>query len=148
MEPTKNNPSLDALVKQLSEQLSEGKPLTGQDGVFTPLLKRVIEASLEGEMDAHLKDEKGMASNRRNGQGIPGETGNVRVTASSESLECNGDHNYQLTRNWEREATLPPFYSTFQPLDTFPGNPSPFAHFLWIQYKWGFAGGWLWAEAP
>lgn len=69
MEPTKNNKHLDALVKELSEQLTQGKPLTGQDGVFTPLLKRVIEASLEGEMDAHLEDEKGRTSNRRNGRG-------------------------------------------------------------------------------
>ncbi|MCH2449137.1 MAG: transposase, partial [Gracilimonas sp.] len=69
MEPTKNNKHLDALVKQLSEQLTQGKPLTGQNGVFTPLLKRVIEASLEGEMDAHLEQEKGTSSNRRNGRG-------------------------------------------------------------------------------
>ncbi len=67
MKNTKTNKHLDALVKELSEQLTQGKPLTGQDGVFTPLLKRVIEASLEGEMDAHLKDQKG--SNRRNGRG-------------------------------------------------------------------------------
>ena len=69
MEPTKNNKHLDALVKELSEQLTQGKPLTGQDGVFTPLLKRVIEASLEGEMDAPLQAEKGSGSNRRNGRG-------------------------------------------------------------------------------
>lgn len=68
MEPTKNNKHLDALVKELSEQLSQGKPLTGQDGVFTPLLKRVIEASLEGEMDAHLDDKEASKPNRRNGR--------------------------------------------------------------------------------
>lgn len=69
MKHMKNNKHLDALVAELSEQLSQGKPLTGQDGVFTPLLKRVIEASLEGEMDAHLESEKGSESNRRNGRG-------------------------------------------------------------------------------
>lgn len=69
MEHMKTNKQLDALVKELSEQLTQGKPLTGQDGVFTPLLKRVIEASLEGEMDVHLKDQKGSDSNRRNGRG-------------------------------------------------------------------------------
>jgi RHS repeat-associated protein len=53
MENTKHNNHMDALVKELSEQLTQGKPLTGQDGVFTPLIKRVIEASLEGEMDGN-----------------------------------------------------------------------------------------------
>lgn len=69
MENMKNNKHLNALIAELSEQITQGKPLTGQDGVFTPLLKRVIEASLEGEMDAHLDDEKGSESNRRNGRG-------------------------------------------------------------------------------
>jgi putative transposase len=55
----------DAFVKQAGEQLRSGKPLVGADGVFTPLLKKVIEASLEGELDDHLKGKKG--SNRRNG---------------------------------------------------------------------------------
>lgn len=69
METKDKKEALDDLVKELSEQLIQGKPLSGQDGVFTALLKRVIEASLEGEMDAHLKDQKGTESNRRNGRG-------------------------------------------------------------------------------
>ena len=32
--------------KQAMEDLRAGKPLTGSDGVFTPLLKRFLEASL------------------------------------------------------------------------------------------------------
>ena len=57
----------DAFVKQAGEQLRSGKPLVGSEGVFTPLLKRVIEASLEGEIDEHLKDTKKQGKNRRNG---------------------------------------------------------------------------------
>jgi putative transposase len=57
----------DAFVKQAGEQLRSGKPLVGAEGVFTPLLKRVIEASLEGELDAHLKAGKKAGGNRRNG---------------------------------------------------------------------------------
>jgi putative transposase len=55
----------EAFVKQAGEQLRSGKPLVGADGVFTPLLKKVIEASLEGELEDHLKGKKG--NNRRNG---------------------------------------------------------------------------------
>jgi len=57
----------DAFVKQAGEQLRSGKPLVGSEGVFTPLLKRVIEASLEGEIDDHLKETKKQGKNRRNG---------------------------------------------------------------------------------
>jgi transposase-like protein len=53
--------------KQAAEQLRSGKPLTGKGGVFTPLIKQVIEASLEGELDAHLSETRDSSSNRRNG---------------------------------------------------------------------------------
>jgi transposase-like protein len=46
--------------------LNSGKPLEGKDGALTPLIKRLIEASMEGEMDAHLGDSR---PNRRNGKG-------------------------------------------------------------------------------
>ena len=46
-----------------------GKPLNGEKGVFAPLLKHFLESALEGELDAHLQEEKqaGVA-NRRNGK--------------------------------------------------------------------------------
>jgi putative transposase len=68
MKNTKTKTAVDALVKELSEQLTQGKPLTGHDGVFTPLLKRVIEASLEAEMDVHIEQSRDKGSNRRNGR--------------------------------------------------------------------------------
>jgi len=46
--------------------LKAGKPLEGRDGILAPLIKRLVEASLEGEMDVHLKQEK--VTNRRNGK--------------------------------------------------------------------------------
>lgn len=57
----------DSFIKEAGEQLRSGKPLVGAEGVFTPLLKRVIEASLEGELADHLKDSKKEGKNRRNG---------------------------------------------------------------------------------
>lgn len=46
-----------------------GKPLNGEKGIFAPLLKHFLEAALEGELDAHLQEEKATgASNRRNGK--------------------------------------------------------------------------------
>lgn len=57
----------EAFVKQAGEQLRSGKPLTGSDGVFTPLLKKILEASLEGELDDHLQETRKETKNRRNG---------------------------------------------------------------------------------
>ena len=42
----------EAFVHQAGEQLRSGKPFTGSDGGFTPLLKHILEASLEGELGA------------------------------------------------------------------------------------------------
>ena len=55
--------------KELANQIRQGRPLTGEDGAFTPLIKKVIEAALEGEMDQHLKETKKTTQNRRNGRG-------------------------------------------------------------------------------
>jgi transposase-like protein len=48
------------------EQLRSGKPLEGKDGILVPLIKRLVEASLAGELDAHL--QQGELPNRRNGK--------------------------------------------------------------------------------
>lgn len=54
--------------KQAMEDLRSGKPLTGSEGVFTPLLKMFLEASLEPEMEEHLKTTRKTDQNRRNGK--------------------------------------------------------------------------------
>ena len=48
------------------EKLKNGDPLTGEKGIFTPLIKRFLEASMEGELDSHLLSDQ--SSNRRNGK--------------------------------------------------------------------------------
>lgn len=58
----------EEFARRAGEQLRAGKPLTGKDGVFTPLLKKVLEASLEGELDAHLDETREAEKNRRNGK--------------------------------------------------------------------------------
>lgn len=50
-----------------AELLRSGQPLTGKGGVFSPLIRQVIEAALEGELDAHLKQTRKAEKNRRNG---------------------------------------------------------------------------------
>ena len=50
------------------EQLKAGKPLLGKDGAFAPLLESILNAALEGEMDAHLTEEERQTGNHRNGK--------------------------------------------------------------------------------
>ena len=52
--------------KEAIEKLKNGKELGGKDGVLGPMLKRFLEAAMEGELDAHLKDTD--TPNRRNGK--------------------------------------------------------------------------------
>ena len=51
------------------KKLKSGEPLTGDGGILTPLLKDIIEASLEGEIEYHLGECKSQNKpNRRNGK--------------------------------------------------------------------------------
>jgi len=59
---------LSDLEKEALERLSNGANLEGKDGVVAPLIKRLIELHLEGELAGHLLEEKSKGStNRRNG---------------------------------------------------------------------------------
>ena len=46
--------------------IQEEKPLLGVEGILTPLIKKLTEAALEGELDSHLGRE--ITANRRNGK--------------------------------------------------------------------------------
>jgi putative transposase len=71
-----SDPFEDAL-----ESLKSGNTLEGKDGVIPPLLRRLLEASMEGEMDAHLDSSR---PNRRNG------TGNKKVKTSFGEVPFRG----------------------------------------------------------
>ena len=58
----------DEFRKKAAELIRKGKPITGTDGIFTPLIKEVLEAALEGELDVHLDKTKKTKKNRRNGK--------------------------------------------------------------------------------
>lgn len=52
--------------REALKALYEGKPL---EEALAPLLKRIVEAGLQGELDAHLEEEKASGNkNRRNGK--------------------------------------------------------------------------------
>lgn len=55
------------LETNILSSIREGRPLTGRDGALTPLIKKLLEASLEGEIENHLLAES-EENNRRNGR--------------------------------------------------------------------------------
>lgn len=65
-----NSPTdLDIFKAKILEHIKAGKPLNGKDGVLTPLIKEVMNAALECEMEAHLENEAQLdVTNRRNGK--------------------------------------------------------------------------------
>jgi transposase-like protein len=69
MKEDKEEFDFKAFAKQAGDALRSGKPLAGKDGVFTPLLKMIIESALEGELDNHLSETRKAGKNRRNGHG-------------------------------------------------------------------------------
>ena len=63
---TKKDFNYEAFEKEALERLMQSAPLTGDDGILTPLIKRFFEASMEGELDAHISDDQ--EPNRRTGK--------------------------------------------------------------------------------
>ena len=49
-------------------QLRKGDPVFGKGEALQPLFERILNAALEGEMDAHLTEESRENGNRRNGK--------------------------------------------------------------------------------
>lgn len=97
--------NLDEFSKKLAEQIRNGKGLTGKDGALTPLLKKVIEAALEGELDEHIKETKEDSGNRRNGhtqKNLKSSLGGIEIFAPRDR---EGSFNPQTIA--KRQRTLP-----------------------------------------
>lgn len=65
------NEEAEDIVKMREEivkQCLAGKPLFGKDGALAPMIQSILNAVLEGEMDAHLTEEERQSGNRRNGK--------------------------------------------------------------------------------
>lgn len=86
----KQTSSLEEFARQAAARLQSGEELSGKDGVLAPLIKQIIEASLEGELDAHLAEEKSLEKgNRRNGKSrkrLKTEFGSIDLESSRDRL--------------------------------------------------------------
>jgi putative transposase len=60
----------EKISQEILQGLKEKKPLIGEGGIFTPLIKHFLESALEGEMNEHLqnREQSEHPTNRRNGK--------------------------------------------------------------------------------
>ena len=79
-----------------TEQLKSGKPLLGKDGAFAPLLKNLLNAALEGEMDAHMDEEERSKGNLRNGYNRK----QVQTSLGEVSVQTPRDRDSSLLYGW------------------------------------------------
>jgi putative transposase len=73
--------------REAIEGLRSGKKLEGKDGVLAPLLKRILEAGMQGELQAHLEGDE--TANRRNGKMSKG----VKTSFGKVVIETPRDRN-------------------------------------------------------
>jgi Transposase and inactivated derivatives len=68
MEQKDEQLNAEELRKKALKQLMSGESLYGKNGAFAPMLKRFLEAALEGELDSHLDEAERKSGNRKNGK--------------------------------------------------------------------------------
>ena len=88
----------DALSK-----LKQGVGLSGEDGILAPLLKRLLETGLQGELEGHLSNPE-QRKNRRNGlssKQVKTDYGSIEVTTPRDR---NGSFEPELLP--KRQTTL------------------------------------------
>lgn len=85
------------------ESLQPGKPLSGKNGILTPLIKQQMEAALTAELEAHIESEE--ACNRKNGRS----TKTINPTSGSFELATprnrTGSFEPQLIRKHQTHLT-------------------------------------------
>lgn len=66
MEKEEQSKELLSMFSEAMDRLKKGNELTGSEGVITPILKRMIELSMLGELEDHVSKNR---PNRKNGKG-------------------------------------------------------------------------------
>jgi len=86
MEELKENQQFD--FNEAVQDLLAGKNINGKDGVLAPLVKQLVEAALEAELDSHItQDVFNGNKNRKNGK----TSKNIKSTSGTFSLNTPRD---------------------------------------------------------
>lgn len=91
-----------AFEAEAIQRLLNGESLGGKEGILAPLVKRILEAGLEGELEGHLAEDP--VPNRRNGKGRKKvKTGQGEIDLIT-PRDRNGSFEPQMVR--KRQRTL------------------------------------------
>lgn len=74
-----NNFDWDSFEKNAIKRLMEGDELSGEDGILTPLIQRLLQASLDGEMQAHVDENRPNRRNGKKGKTVKSSQGLLRI---------------------------------------------------------------------
>lgn len=69
----------DSFEKEAIKRLLNGEELTGEDGILTPLIQRLLQASLQGEMQAHVEETRPNRRNGSKGKSVKSSQGLLRI---------------------------------------------------------------------
>lgn len=87
------------------DRLKQGDELGGKEGILAPMIKRLLESALEGELEHHLQGERANGSvNRRNGKqskGLKTQYGKIDLESSRDRA---GTFEPQIVK--KRQTTL------------------------------------------
>src|SRR5579872_6311083 len=71
---------LEVFKAKILEHIKAGKPLNGKNGVLAPLIKEVMNAALEGEMEAFLETQDDNRRNGKNSKILKTSSGEIEIT--------------------------------------------------------------------
>jgi len=100
----KESPEYIAMRDLALSQLRSGKSLTGEGGVFAPIIKEFLESALSAEMESHLDEKERSSGNKRNGKG----TKTLKTSSGEISIETPQDRhsNFEPQIVKKRETIL------------------------------------------
>lgn len=84
---------LDSFKRQAIEKLYQGKPLTGKDGIFSDMIKDILETALSEELNQHLAAEKQNSGNDFNNRKNGHNSKTLKTRESSFVLDAPRDRN-------------------------------------------------------
>jgi putative transposase len=67
-EKRRESPEYLAMRDLALQQLRSGKSLTGEGGIFAPIIKEFLESALDAELSSHLTEDERGQGNKRNGK--------------------------------------------------------------------------------
>lgn len=90
--------------KEMIGLLYQGAPILGEGGIFNDLVQSLVNAALEGEIEAHLDEpDQVLEGNRRNGYTSKSVRSKAGMLEIKTPRDRHGEHNPKLIKKWERE---------------------------------------------